>query len=205
MLEELLDEELLEDELLEEAVEDDELEELDGVDEELALLVDEELLDEGTLDELDVPLLELGNGSGSVGDCEQPAMPAARAAAGAPESNSRNSRRRCNSVSSAEFVAGNLGSVTGHPSRAGSRRDSGTATGCPCSPGANGGSAPPVKYSSIRRITSSAVIMSMHRGSGPTGSTQSSSGASLLSPSPSACVRDFQQPPLSQHLSAPTV
>lgn len=40
-------------------------------------------------------------------------------------------------------------------------------------------SAPPRKYVSIRRITSSAVIMSMHRGSPPTTSTQSSFGSSL--------------------------
>ena len=61
--------------------------------------------------------------------------------------------------------------------------------------------APPWKYSSMRRMTSSAVIMSMQRGSGPTGSTQRLSSA--LSPSPSGRTRDFQQPPLSQQRSAP--
>jgi hypothetical protein len=62
-----------------------------------------------------------------------------------------------------------------------------------------------LKYISIRSITVRAVIMSMHRGSDPTTSTQSSSGRSFESPSPSGSVRDFQQPPLSQQRSAPTV
>jgi hypothetical protein len=61
------------------------------------------------------------------------------------------------------------------------------------------------RYSSIRRITSSAVMRSMHRGKSPTGSTHSSPGRSFSSPSPRATARDFQHPPASQQGRAPMV
>lgn len=121
---ELDDDELDEDEL--EAVLDDELEEellavleLEALlvdellDEEPAVLLDEDELlavpdeedDElgaGELDELVPPveLLELDTGSGAVGVVVQPTMPAASAAAGAPDSSSRKSRRRVRSETS---------------------------------------------------------------------------------------------------------
>ena len=67
------------------------------------------------------------------------------------------------------------------------------------------------RYRSTAAMAVSGVIMYMHRGSigaffrrdDLTGSIQRL--LSRASPSPSATVRDFQQPPLSQHESAPSV
>lgn len=101
LLDELLDE--LEELLLDEEEEPAELDELALEDEEALLLLDELLVeDELALlaPEPDDPLPPPGTGSGRVSDSEQPARPAARTAAGAPEIRSRNSRLRRRSAES---------------------------------------------------------------------------------------------------------
>jgi hypothetical protein len=96
---ELLDAELLEEELMEDELLDEELLADEVLDEELLDVPLEELLEPVELDGVleAVPLLE-ESASGDVGVLVQPARPAASAAAGAPDSSSRKSRRLVRSV-----------------------------------------------------------------------------------------------------------
>src|SRR5690606_16788841 len=72
--------------------------------------------------------------------------------------------------------------------------------------GAKNSQKPEERYSSILRMTSSAVIMSMQRGSEPRTSTQSEFGWFFASPSsPTGTTRERQQPPVAQQGSRPTV
>jgi hypothetical protein len=180
----------------------DEPDELDELDDELLLLEedddellldDEELLldeaDDEDADDEDEEEDEVEILVGSV-NLSQPPTRTPPAAIAPPDKRIRNSRRFASrlvsSLASGEVARTVVGlSAMGRSLRIHRSLDGDRAVR----------SRQPSKCSSILRITSSAVIMSMHRGRAPTTSTHSSSGRSFASPSPSGRVRDFQQPP----------